>query len=222
MCGRFTLTLGVLQLQNTFGFEFSGELVPHYNIAPSQDILTITGDGSSRFGSLMRWGLVPFWAKDPKIGYKMINARSEGIETKASFKGPFRRNRCLILADGFYEWKKTEEGKQPYRFIMKDEKPFAFAGLWDTWGRGEDLLQSCTIITTRANETASDVHDRMPVILPEEAYDDWLDPSLSDITLLKSLLVPYSAEEMDKYEVSPKVNSPRNNTPELLVPVNSF
>ncbi|MBM7692714.1 putative SOS response-associated peptidase YedK [Peribacillus deserti] len=222
MCGRFTLTQGLQQLQTKFEFEFTEELIPRYNIAPSQQILTVASDGYKRAGRFMKWGLVPYWAKDIKIGYKMINARAEGIDTKASFKTPFRRKRCLILADGFYEWKKTEGGKQPYRFIMKDKDVFAFAGLWDTWTKDGSQLHSCTIITTDSNTVTEDVHDRMPVILPSEVYNDWLNPDLQDTDYLKSLLVPYAAEKMDKYPVSSLVNSPKNNSVDLLLPMNSL
>lgn len=135
----------------------------------------------------MKWGLVPFWAKDDKIGYKMINARAEGIDEKPSFKYAFKRRRCLILTNGFYEWKKQEDGnKQPYRFVIKDNKPFAFAGLWETWKKGEQPLHSCTIITTTPNEITEDVHDRMPVILHQDSYDLWLNPKNNDTEHLKS------------------------------------
>ncbi|WP_264804600.1 SOS response-associated peptidase [Cytobacillus sp. NCCP-133] len=223
MCGRFTLTETINNLQRVFEFEyFGGEIVPRYNIAPSQNILTVMNNGKQRIGRQMKWGLVPFWAKDEKIGYKMINARAEGIDSKPSFKTPFKRKRCLILADGFYEWKKTEEGKQPYRFILKNEKPFAFAGVWDTWNNGDHSLMSCTIITTEPNEVTEEVHDRMPVILNEGDYNDWLNPNFTDVEYLKSLLVPFSADKMDMYPVSIKVNSPKNELAELISPLNSF
>ncbi|WP_394140384.1 SOS response-associated peptidase [Cytobacillus oceanisediminis] len=223
MCGRFTLTETIQKLQMAFEFEYSGgEIVPRYNIAPSQNILTVIGNGEQRIGKQMKWGLVPFWAKDEKIGFKMINARAEGIDSKPSFKTPFKRKRCLILADGFYEWRKTEEGKQPYRFIMKDEEPFALAGVWDTWNKGENPLMSCTIITTDPNEVTEEVHDRMPVILKKSDFEDWLNPNFNDTDYLKSLLVPYPAEKMDKYPVSSKVNSPKNERAELISPLNSL
>ncbi|OHX50931.1 SOS response-associated peptidase [Cytobacillus oceanisediminis] len=223
MCGRFTLTETIEKLQLLFEFEYAeGEVLPRYNIAPSQNILTILGDGKQRIGRQMKWGLVPYWAKDEKIAYKMINARAEGIDSKPSFKAPFKSKRCLILADGFYEWKKTEEGKQPYRFIMKDDKPFAFAGIWDSWHKGENSLTSCTIITTGPNEVTEDVHDRMPVILKESDFEDWLNPCFNDTEYLKSLLEPYPAEKMDKYPVSNKVNSPKNELAELISPLNSL
>ncbi|WP_141434237.1 SOS response-associated peptidase [Bacillus sp. 03113] len=222
MCGRFTLIEGIYELMGLFEFEFTDIMIPSYNIAPSQRILTVVSDQEKRVGSLMKWGLVPYWAKEEKMGYKMINARAEGIESKPSFKVPFQRKRCLILADSFYEWKKTETGKIPYRFVMKDEKPFAFAGLWDTWYKASDPLSTCTIITTIPNSVTIDVHDRMPVILPPEAYDDWLNPKQTNINELKKLLVPYPANQMKKYPVSTLVNSVKNNSRELIAPNHSI
>jgi putative SOS response-associated peptidase YedK len=181
----------------------------------------VLSNGEKREGFPMRWGLVPFWADDPKIGYKMINARAETVDEKASFKVPFRQQRCLILADGFYEWKKEGKEKQPYRFRLKNEKPFAFAGLWSKWTKGEEPLYTCTIITTKPNELTRKVHDRMPVILPEDTYNMWLDPNMSDTEFLKSLLLPYPAEEMETYPVSTLVNSPKNDLAEILSPLNT-
>ena len=222
MCGRFSLAEDISALQQYFDFEISEEISPRFNIAPSQRILTVISDGQKRRAGTMKWGLVPFWAKDEKIGYKMINARAEGIDEKPSFKHAFKRRRCLILTHGFYEWKKQEDGnKQPYRFIMKDKKPFAFAGLWETWKKGEQPLHSCTIITTTPNEVTEDVHDRMPVILHQDSYDLWLNPKNDDTEHLKSLLVPYPAEEMDLYPVSTMVNSPKNDISYILSQLNS-
>ena len=222
MCGRFTLTDEIINLQAAFQFENLEETIPRYNISPGQNILTVVSNKTSRLGKNMKWGLVPNWAGDEKIGYKMINARAETIDSKPSFKHAFRRRRCLILADGFYEWKKTAEGKQPYRFVMKDHKAFAFAGLWETWTKGKKPLVTCTIITTGPNEVTKDVHDRMPVILPEHTYDTWLNPSFDDINELKKLLAPYPADEMEKYEVSTLVNAAKNDSPELISPLNSL
>lgn len=223
MCGRFTLTENIQVLQQQFLFEYTDDdIIPRYNIAPSQYVLAVGSNGERRKGSMLKWGLVPFWAEDPKIGYKMINARSEGIDTKPSFKHSFKNRRCLILTDGFYEWKKTNEGKQPYRFVMKNQKPFAFAGLYDVWKKNGQLITSCTIITTNPNEVTEDVHDRMPVILKEEDYDTWLNPHFTDSYQLKSLLVPYPAEEMEKYPVSSLVNSPKNDLIDLVSPLNSI
>jgi putative SOS response-associated peptidase YedK len=222
MCGRFSLAEDILQLQQYFEFELTEEISPRFNIAPSQQILSVISDGQKRRAGTLKWGLVPSWAKDEKIGYKMINARSEGIDEKPSFKHAFKRRRCLILADGFYEWKKNEGSKQPYRFIMKSKEPFAFAGLWETWKKGNQPLHSCTIITTTPNGVTKDVHDRMPVILPRDTYDLWLNPKYDETEHLKSLLVPYPAEEMEKYPVSTLVNSPKNEMEELLSPLNSL
>jgi putative SOS response-associated peptidase YedK len=222
MCGRFTLTDEIIYLQEFFQFEYSGETTPRYNISPGQNILTVVSDGNNRMGKDMKWGLVPNWAKDMKIGYKMINARAETIDTKPSFRNAFRKRRCLILADGYYEWQKSEQGKKPFRFVMKNATPFAFAGLWETWTKKEQQLISCTIITTDSNEVAKDVHDRMPVILPPNSYDQWLDPAFENTEQLKMLLKPYPSDEMEKYAVSTLVNTARNEGPELIAPLNSF
>lgn len=222
MCGRFSLIESVHELQQQFEFDLSADLQPRFNIAPSQEVFSIISDGKKRRGGTLRWGLVPHWAKEAKIGYKMINARAEGIEKKPSFREPFRKKRCLIIADGFYEWKKVDDRKQPYRFIMKDGKPFAFAGLWETWKKGDAPLHTCTIITTTPNAVTEDVHDRMPVILKRTDYARWLDPSNQAVDELKSLLVPYPAEEMELYAVSELVNSPKNDVADVLSPLNSL
>ncbi|KZE44299.1 SOS response-associated peptidase [Rossellomorea marisflavi] len=222
MCGRFSLIESVHELQQQFEFDLSADLQPRFNIAPSQEVFSIISDGKKRRGGMLRWGLVPHWAKEAKIGYKMINARAEGIDEKPSFREPFRKKRCLIIADGFYEWKKVDDRKQPYRFIMKDGKPFAFAGLWETWKNGDAPLHTCTIITTTPNALTEDVHDRMPVILKRTDYARWLDPSNQAVDELKSLLVPYPAEEMELYAVSELVNSPKNDVADVLSPLNSL
>jgi putative SOS response-associated peptidase YedK len=219
MCGRFSLSTGLTTLKEKFQFIFTDETKPKYNIAPSQSILTVVQNDNNRVGKQMKWGLIPFWAKDIKIGYKMINARAETIDEKPAYKHPFQKQRCLILADGFYEWKKQGKEKQPYRFQLKNGEPFAFAGLWDRWDKGEETLYSCTIITTKPNNLTKEVHDRMPVILPEDAYDLWLNPNMTDTDYLKSLLVPYPEEEMAAYPVSTLVNSPKNDIPSVLEPI---
>ncbi|MDE5055349.1 SOS response-associated peptidase [Niallia taxi] len=224
MCGRFSLIEELEFLQEEFEFEFSGEITPRYNISPGQDILAVGFNKyDGRVGNFLKWGLVPSWAKEPKIGYKLINARMETVDQKPSFKQAFQKRRCLILSSGFYEWKKTEEGKQPFRFVMQDKRPFAFAGLYEVWNNGEGQpLATCTIITTNPNEVTKDVHDRMPVILKKEGYDIWLNPDNQDTELLKGLLKPYEAEEMMKYEVSTLVNSPKNEGEALFAPINSI
>ncbi|MGM0876882.1 MAG: SOS response-associated peptidase [Bacillota bacterium] len=222
MCGRFSLATDQSILQEQFEFILNDEFNYRYNIAPSQNILVIGSNGRERVGTSMRWGLVPPWSKDPKIGYKMINARAETLDEKVSFKQPFMNKRCLILSDGFYEWKKQAKEKQPFRFIMKDRRPFAFAGLWEQWNQGEKPLYTCTIITTSPNELTKDVHDRMPVILPPTAYDRWLNRDFHNTEELKSLLVPFDTDLMDAYPVSSIVNSPKNDSEQCLAPINSL
>lgn len=222
MCGRFSLITDLPSLQTQFHFESYEEMEPRYNIAPSQNILVIGSNGTKRVGSMMKWGLVPFWAKDTKIGYKMINAKAETLDGKASFRPLLKRRRCLILSDGFYEWKKEGTEKKPFRFTMENRKPFAMAGLWDSWTKGEELLYTCTIITTEANHTVKTIHERMPVILPEDSYDTWLDRAIEDPVKLKPLLKPFSSEKMDYYQVSELVNSPKNDLPDCNKAINSF
>jgi len=221
MCGRYTQTTDLETLQGRFGFVASGvTLEPRYNIAPTQEAPVVVRE-DTRILKMMKWGLVPYWAKDESIGYKMINARAETLTQKPSFKKPFKERRCLVLADGFYEWRKTEKKgfKVPMRFVLKGREPFSFAGLWDVWQKpdGEKLL-SFTIITTEANDLMRPIHDRMPVILPKEDEDLWLDPDLKDVNKLVPLLTPYPSDTMDFYEVSTLVNSPENDIPECIEP----
>ena len=193
--------------------------VPRYNVAPTQDAPVIFNQGEPDL-QMMRWGLIPFWSRDETIGARMINARSETLQEKASFKRPFTRQRCLVLADGYYEWKKAVRGKIPYRFILEGGKPFAFAGLWDKWQPPDGTpVQSFTIITTEANIMARTVHDRMPVILAPENYELWLDPAQKDLARLQALLQPYPPKDMSCYPVSPIVNNARNDSPQCIEPV---
>jgi putative SOS response-associated peptidase YedK len=196
-------------------------MLPRYNIAPSQEVLAVVSDGEKITGKMLKWGLVPYWANDPKIGFKMINTRAETVDEKASFKHAFKKRRCFVLADGFYEWRKEGNKKIPYRFTLKSERPFAFAGLWEKWDKHGDSMYTCTIITTKANELVKGVHERMPVILPKEWEEFWLDPAIDDTEYLKSLLRPYPAEEMKMYEVSTAVNSAKNDVEECVKPINS-
>jgi putative SOS response-associated peptidase YedK len=192
---------------------------PRYNIAPGQDAPVILTQGSSRQLKLLRWGLVPFWARDARTGYKMINAKAETLAEKAAYRKAFERRRCLALADGFYEWKKAGTLRAPYRFIVNDGEPFAFAGLWERWRKPDDTeLQTFTIITTEPNDLVRSVHVRMPAILPRSAYEPWLDSEFSDTAQLQMLLRPYPAKDMKGYPVSLLVNSPRNDTPECIAP----
>ncbi|MGX1901769.1 SOS response-associated peptidase [Thermolongibacillus altinsuensis] len=219
MCGRFSLTVSEEILRQYFPFELSAKVLPRYNIAPGQEVLAVVSDDRKMTGRMLKWGLVPYWANDPKIGFKMINARAETVDEKASFKHAFKKRRCLILADGFYEWKKEGNQKIPCRFTLKNEQPFAFAGLWEKWDKHGDPMYTCTIITTKANELVEAIHDRMPVILPKEWEKVWLDPAIEDAEYLKSLLRPYPSEEMKMYEVSTIVNSPKNDVPDCIKPV---
>jgi putative SOS response-associated peptidase YedK len=221
MCGRFTLTLDPGDLQDELNFDISSvDLSPRYNIAPSQPVAAVR-DGNSRKVELFQWGLVPSWAKDVSIGYKMINARSETISEKPSFRTAFSRKRCLIPADGFYEWAQGEGGKIPYYFYMKDHKPFTFAGLWEEWQPKEgELLRTCTIITCAANDVLKQYHERMPVILPADVRWLWLDPA-AKVPELQSWLKPYTADQMAWHEVTKQVNKPEMDTSELIAPVKS-
>jgi putative SOS response-associated peptidase YedK len=234
MCGRYTLARGeeIIEIvPNVTIKEDLRDLVGRWNIAPSQDILVVANrlddDAHTLAAEPMRWGLVPSWAKDPAIGNKMINARAETLAHKPAFRKALERRRCIIPADGFYEWRKSPPGgkavaKTPLYIRMKDGHPFAFAGLWETWRdeKGE-ILKSCTIITTGPNELMSTIHDRMPVILPREAVLDWLDPAPRDPEQMAAWLKPYPADEMEAYPVSRNVNSPKNEGRDLITCVES-
>lgn len=221
MCGRFTLTLDPGELQTLLDLGPYVHIVqPRYNIAPMQPV-PIVRDPEKRSVELYRWGLVPFWADDPKIGSRMINARSETVHEKASFRTAFKYRRCLILADGFFEWKAAAEGepKVPYLFKLKNDCPFTFAGLYEHKEFPEgDTLHTCTILTCAPNELVGDYHNRMPVILGEETRWQWLHPDLDENQRL-DLLMPYSADLMKCYPVSRAVNSPNNDSPEIVDPV---
>jgi len=220
MCGRFTLTVSPDELQAAFpNFHIPHDIPPSYNIAPSQPIPVVANDGKKNL-DFFRWGLIPSWTKEDKLGkYNLINARSETVAEKASFKTSFRRRRCLILTDGFFEWSKSisGKGKTPYYITLKDQSPFAFAGLWDIWHSPEgDLLKSACILTTTPNNLVKPIHDRMPVIIPSEKYAEWLKPEEGQPEEFQPLLVPYPAESMQAYPVSTYVNSPKNNSPQCI------
>lgn len=219
MCGRFTLTATKQKLAEAFaGYEVPGELPPRYNIAPSQPIAVVANNGQHRV-ELFRWGLIPAWAKDLSIGNQMINARAETLAEKASFKNAYKRRRCLILADGFYEWRKDgDRTKTPLYIRLASGQPFALAGLWELWHPGDEHILSCTIITTAPNELMAQIHNRMPVILPPQAYEQWLDPAERRPEELNHLLQPFPADLMTAYPVSKLVNSPKNDAPELVTP----
>jgi putative SOS response-associated peptidase YedK len=216
MCGRFRLGKGREALKEYFGAEVDIEWSPRYNIAPTQPIPAVRQNASwpARVLSLTRWGLIPYWAKDPSIGYKLINARSETAASKPAFGDALKSRRCLIPADGFYEWKKLPKAKQPFCFVLQDESIFAFAGLWDRWKDPDgNLIESCSILTTSPNELLAGVHDRMPVILPPDDYDLWLDPGFKDMQEVSALLKPYRAGLMRGYPVRTRVNVVDNDDP---------
>ncbi len=219
MCGRYTLAAPVGRLAEEFGFDASSvDLPPNYNVAPTQEVAAVLAEGGERRLEVLRWGLIPPWADDPGIGSRMINARSETAPEKPSFRRAFRERRCLIPADGFYEWKRTNGSKQPYYIHMKEGRPFAFAGLWESWNDdGGPAIRSCTILTTGSNALVGGIHDRMPVILPAGSYDAWLDPE-AEKEELTALLTPYPEDEMEAYPVSRFVNSPSNNDPRCVEP----
>jgi putative SOS response-associated peptidase YedK len=249
VCGRYVTVSSPALLAERFDVTDiripDQELEPSYNVAPRADVPVVAerkGEPGTheRVLDVVRWGLVPFWAKDPKIGDRMINARAETLLTSNAFKRPFERRRCIIPADGFYEWEKLEPEKtrsgspapkgrsgarkQPWFIRRKDGEPLAFAGLWETWrdrSQGDDALplRTCVIITGEPNELLAPIHNRMPVVLPESVWSTWLDVDNHDVEALQQLLVPSPADELEKWAVSTLVNKADNNGPELLTPV---
>jgi len=229
MCGRFTLRTPARVLVEHFRLQSAPQLALRFNIAPTQEVAAVraSADGK-RSLSMLRWGLIPSWAKDPSMGARMINARGETVAEKPSFRTALRKRRCLIAADGYYEWKKEGKEKRPFHIHLPKDRVFAFAGLWESWsggaaksdeqgagGRSAGPLETCTIITTDANDATRGIHDRMPVILDESDYDDWLDPKLQDGDELQHLLVPYEGKLFTD-EVSRFVNNARNDDPRCL------
>jgi len=224
MCGRFVRKRNTAELAAEFGVdEAVDDLQPSFNVAPTDPVAVVLTDKTDRRQLVaMRWGLVPWWAEDPSIGSRMINARVESLTNKAAFKDAFKSRRCLVLADGFFEWLKQGKTKTPLLFRLKNDRPLAFAGLYDTWKSPlGPPLKTCTIITGPANSLVEPVHDRMPIILPREIEALWIDRSIEDQDRLLGLLTPYPADEMESFEVSSKVNSVKNNSPECIEPVDS-
>lgn len=220
MCGRYTLTKSGEAIARTFGLQSTPTPTPRYNIAPTQPVSAITEESGQREYRIFQWGLVPSWAKDPGIGSRMINARSETAAEKPSFRAAFKRRRCLVVADGFYEWKRAGAKKQPYYIQMSDRTLFGMAGLWEAWESGDgSYLESCTILTTVPNDLMRSIHNRMPVILHPQDYDQWLAPGEQPREPLQQLLRPYDAEAMAAHPVSTTVNNPRHETAACVEPI---
>ncbi len=225
MCGRFTLTTTPQDLQTAFSWlSIPPDAVsPRYNIAPTQPIAVVANNGQKSLDYFI-WGLIPSWAKDPGIGNRMINARAETLAEKPAYRSAFRRRRCLILADGFYEWKAIpgKKSKQPMYIHLKSGQPYAFGGLWEIWNSPDgSIVYSCTIITTEPNTLMAEIHNRMPLILPEDSYEQWLSTGDFQANELAPLLQPFPADQMTAYPVSPLVNNPANDVPacvEMVLP----
>ncbi len=223
MCGRFVLYMDIEDIFDRYDIEHERNFVfkPSYNVAPSEQIVAIIHDGQNNRAGLLRWGLIPVWAKEASIGMKMINARAETLNEKPAFKQLLVRKRCIIPANGFYEWKKVGSKKQPMYIGLRDEDFFSFAGLYDTWiDPSGNKVSTCTIITTQANAFIEDIHERMPVILDREQEKLWLDRSNENSTQLLSVLQQYPAERMTAYPVFTAVGSVKNNSPELIIEAN--
>ncbi len=220
MCGRYTLLADELEILNEFDIEQAiDSYQPSYNIAPGQNVLAIIHDGNEKRAGYLRWGLVPSWANDEKIGYKMINARSETAHEKPSFKKLMARKRCLIVADSFYEWKRDGKEKQPKRIQVDDRKLFTFAGLWDKWEQDDKELFTCTILTKEANDYMQDIHHRMPIILPKNKEDEWIASGKQHPNEIHQFLQSVEAEKLKAYNVSSYVNTAKNNDDACITPL---
>lgn len=214
MCGRFSLTPKIEQVIQKLNIINSIDYAPNYNIAPSQDIVVVRNSGDKLEISTMRWGLIPFWMKELPKSNNLINARSETVASKPSFRNAYRKRRCLIPADGFYEWQKLENGKQPYYIQLKNKDIFTFAGLWEQWQGEDQTIESCTILTTDANEDMKPIHHRMPVIIDQNQFHRWFDNADP-----QDLLIPYPKGKLHAYAVSKFVNTPTNNGPNCVDPM---
>lgn len=220
MCGRFTLTVDPEELMERFHLDAAEAITaPRYNVAPTQDVTVVLSESPNRL-SVAKWGLIPSWAKDPGIGAQMINARAETLPEKPSFRNAFKKRRCLVLADGFFEWRKEQDGKTktPMYMRLQDGEAFAFAGLYELWKspEGQDV-RSCTLVTCEPNALLQTIHNRMPVILPRDAEAEWLDATTPVIALM-AMLKPYPAERMQAVAVSKRVNNPANDDASVIVP----
>lgn len=225
MCGRFTLRAPASVVAEQFSLFELPPFTARFNIAPTQPVAVVRLAAEQtpprRELDWLHWGLIPSWAKDPKVGSRMINARAETVAERPAYRAAFRRRRCLVVADGFYEWKRRGGRKQPYFIHRKDDRPFGFAGLWEHW-EGEDgtIIASCTLLTTEPNELMRPIHNRMPVIVAKEDYPRWLDPSIQEAAPLAPLLSPWPADSMEAYPVSAYVNSPTHDDPQCVQPLN--
>jgi putative SOS response-associated peptidase YedK len=219
MCGRFAQRSLARKVAKQFKVEEVPPLAERYNVAPAQNVLTVREASGGREATFLKWGLVPRWAKDPGIGNKLINARSETVTEKPSFREAFASRRCLVPLDGFYEWARRGDRKRPFYFHMRDGEPFAIAGLWERWEGEGGPLETCTLLTTEANELLAPYHDRMPVILRPEDYEVWIDPDVREREMLTRLLRPYPHAGMSAYAVSALVNSPANDNPRCVEPL---
>jgi len=219
VCGRYAFFSPAEAVKRVFALDDVPALEPRYNVSPTQDVPTVrAGEEGARAFALLHWGLVPKWAKEKAIGNRMINARAETLAEKPSFRDAFRKRRCLVLADGWYEWQVAPGGKQPWFVRMKDARPFAFAGLWERWKDPASgaPLESCTIVTTDAAESIRKIHERMPVVLAEADQDRWLDTAFSDTDKLSDLLRPCDPKLLEAWKVGREVNAPKNQGPELI------
>ena len=216
MCGRFFIDLSPSDILERFNIPGQESFFQNYNITPSQHIAAIRAGDTGRELVRLKWGLLPSWSKADKSQYSMINARAETVHSKPAYRNAFRQRRCLIPASGFYEWQKTATGKQPWAIGMKDDAPFAMAGIWEHWQQGEQVIESCSIIVTESNDCIRPVHDRMPCIISAEEYDQWLDKGNTKTDDLLPLLRSYPSDAMKAWPVSTRVNSPANNSPENI------
>jgi putative SOS response-associated peptidase YedK len=226
MCGRYTLSSPGDMIAEVFDLVDVPEVLPRYNLAPTQEaaVVRVTAPGAPRTLARLRWGLIPAWAKDPSIGNRMINARAESVGEKPAYRDSFRRRRCLVPADGFYEWKRVGKGKQPYLIRRRDRRPFGFAGLWSSWHAPDAApdaapRETFTILTTSPNDLMRDLHDRMPVILGQADFAAWLDPANRDTAALQTLLVPSAAAGWEAIPVSTRVNSPAHDAADCIEPL---
>ena len=218
MCGRFTLSTSAKTIADMFSGLQVPEIPPSYNIAPTHQVASIRNQTERQFAWL-HWGLLPSWAKQKKMAAKMINARCETVHEKPAYRSAFKKRRCLVLADGFYEWISTPDGKQPMYITLKNNLPFAMAGLWESNRKIDDQpIESCTVVTTNANSLMAPIHDRMPVILPDDLWEAWLDPAFEDTTALQKMLQPFDSDQLQATAVSKSANKVSNNSPECIKP----